>query len=268
MAVLMRNLKRSLIAWLVAFPSFAHAHKVWLLPSQTVLANEAGWITVDAAISNDLFFYNWHSLPLVGLSVTAPEGSLIPPQNTWQGKFRSSFEVELKQRGTHRIAVYAGLLMAHFELAGEEKRWRGPIAEFAAAIPANATKLEVAFDEFRIESFVTVGRPTPIPRTGKGLELVGGTHPNDLAADEAATFMFLLDGQPAATLDVSIVAGNTRYRDTQDEMKLKTDSAGAVVIRWPAAGMYWLEVTTEDQKSPVKQANKRYVTYIGTFEVL
>jgi uncharacterized GH25 family protein len=157
--------------------------------------------------------------------------------------------------------------MAHFEQGGEPQRWRGPVAEFAAAVPADATKLEVAFDEFRIESFVTVGTPTPVPPTGKGLELVGGTHPNDLAADEAATFTFLLDGKPAAGLDVSIVAGNTRYRDTQDEMKLKTDSAGVVAIRWPAAGMYWLEATIEDQKSPVKQASKRYVTYIGTFEV-
>ncbi|KLB21187.1 ABC transporter permease, partial [Xanthomonas hortorum pv. gardneri] len=49
-------MKRSLvlIAMLAALPVSALAHKAWLLPSQTVIAGEAPWITVDAAVSNDL----------------------------------------------------------------------------------------------------------------------------------------------------------------------------------------------------------------------
>lgn len=35
----------------------AQAHNVWLLPSTTVLS-KSEWITVDAAVSNDLFFFN------------------------------------------------------------------------------------------------------------------------------------------------------------------------------------------------------------------
>lgn len=45
---------RAALALSVCLPVAALAHKAWLLPSETVLSNN-GWITVDAAISNDLF---------------------------------------------------------------------------------------------------------------------------------------------------------------------------------------------------------------------
>src|SRR5690606_9106015 len=56
------SMKRSLVlaaalATLVA-PFGAVAHKAWLRPSQTVLAGNDPWITVDAAVSNDLFYFN------------------------------------------------------------------------------------------------------------------------------------------------------------------------------------------------------------------
>jgi hypothetical protein len=38
---------------LLAVP--AQAHRAWLLPSATVLSGTDAWVTVDAAISNDLF---------------------------------------------------------------------------------------------------------------------------------------------------------------------------------------------------------------------
>ena len=58
-----------LIALLAALPVTALAHKAWLLPSQTVLAGEAPWITVDAAVSNDLFYFNHVPLRLDNLTI-------------------------------------------------------------------------------------------------------------------------------------------------------------------------------------------------------
>src|SRR2546427_570503 len=58
----------------------AQAHNLWLLPSTTVLS-KAEWITVDAAVSNDLFFFNHVPLGLDNLVVSAPDGSAVAPQN-------------------------------------------------------------------------------------------------------------------------------------------------------------------------------------------
>ncbi|RZJ03251.1 MAG: DUF4198 domain-containing protein, partial [Rubrivivax sp.] len=82
----------------------AQAHNVWLMPSSTVLS-KAEWITVDAAVSNDLFFFNHVPLRLDNLTVTAPDGSALAPQNMHTGKLRSVFDLQLTQPGTYRLAV-------------------------------------------------------------------------------------------------------------------------------------------------------------------
>ena len=82
-------------------------------------------------------------------------------------------------------------------------------------------------------------------------------HPNDLYARETAKFRFLLDGKPAKDLDVEVIAGGTRYRDAPDEMTFKTDKDGEVAITWPAAGMYWLEVSVQDEGATAPGVKKR-----------
>ena len=52
-----RTLSTSLslaLALAAAAPLTALAHKQWLLPSATVVAGNDPWITVDAAVSNQL----------------------------------------------------------------------------------------------------------------------------------------------------------------------------------------------------------------------
>ena len=78
----------------------------------------------------------------------------------------------------------------------------------------------------------------------------------------------MLDGKPAANLDIEIVAGGTRYRDAQNEIKVKTDAEGKFSVTWPEPGMYWLETTLQDNKTSVPQAQQRRVSYVATFEVL
>lgn len=67
-------MKRTLVlaaALAAALPFSALAHKAWLLPSQTVIAGNAPWITVDGAVSNDLFYFNHVPLRLESVVITA-----------------------------------------------------------------------------------------------------------------------------------------------------------------------------------------------------
>ncbi|GAA6119899.1 DUF4198 domain-containing protein [Acidovorax sp. FG27] len=246
----------------------AQAHNVWLLPSSTVLS-KAEWITVDAAVSNDLFYFNHVPLGLDNLVVTAPDGAALAPENAHKGKLRSVFDLNLSQTGTYRLAVVNdGLFATYKDKAGANKRWRGPAGKFAAEVPADAQDLKVTQSVGRIETFVTVGKPSAVRPTGKGLELVAVTHPNDLVKGEQATFAFHVDGQPAPGLEVVLVPGATRYRDSKDEIKATTDAEGRFSVTWPTAGMYWVDADASDAKTSLPQAKERRLSYVGTLEVL
>ena len=104
--------------------------------------------------------------------------------------------------------------------------------------------------------------------TGKGLELKPVTHPNDLVASEEATFEFLLDGKPAADLEIELVADGIRYRDGVNAIKLKTDAKGRVAIKFPHPGLFWLNTDTKDNKTSIAKATERHLSYIATLEVL
>jgi uncharacterized GH25 family protein len=266
-------MKRSLtiaLAIAAALPLSALAHKAWLLPSQTVIAGNNPWITVDAAVSNDLFYFNHVPLRTEGLVITAPDGSRVEAQNLATGKYRTVFDVELKQPGTYRIATVNSGLFGSWEENGKSKRWRGTPATFATEVPKDAKDLKISQSLGRVETFVTNGSPneTALKTTGEGLELVPITHPNDLFAGEQAKFKLLLDGKPAAGLEFEITRDGTRYRNAQEEIKVTTDANGEFSVTWPEAGMYWLETSTEDAKTSLPQAKQRRLSYVATLEVL
>ena len=254
----------------MSLPFAAQAHKAWLQPSQTVLAGNNPWVTVDAAVSNDLFYFNHVPLKVDNLSITAPDGSQVAAQNNATGKYRSVFDVELKQTGTYRIGVVNNYVIGQWQENGQPKRWRGTAAAFATEVPKGAKDLKVSQSVSRVETFVTNGSPSAaaLKPSGVGLELVPVTHPNDLFAGEEARFRLQIDGKPAAGIEVEIVRGNTRYRNAQDEIKLKTDAKGEFAVTWPEAGLYWLEATSEDTRTTLPQAKQRRLGYVATLEVL
>src|SRR5690606_16486651 len=142
------------------------------------------WITVDAAVSNDLFYFNHVPMPLERLAITAPDGSKVDAQNGATGKYRSVFDVQLKQQGTYRIAMVNSGLSASWEEDGKPNRWRGTAEKFASEVPRDAKDLKVSQSVGRVETFVTNGSPndTALKPTGEGIELVPVTHPTDLFA--------------------------------------------------------------------------------------
>jgi uncharacterized GH25 family protein len=256
-------------ALLACLPLSANAHRAFIVPSETVLSAN-GWITVDAAVSNDLFYFNHNPLRVENLKVIGPDGAAVEIANLNTGKFRSTFDVNLKMNGTYRIGVANDVLMAQYEdEKGERKRWRGSAATLNE-LPANAKNVQLSQNQTRVETFVTAGKPNDVALepAGSGLELVPVTHPNDLFAGEPATFGFVLDGKPAANLKVTVVPGATRYRNKQSEMDATTDKDGKVSVTFPDAGMYWLQASVQDDKPSVKQARQRRANYVATFEVL
>ncbi len=254
---------------MLAAPMAAQAHRQWMLPSMTVLSGNDPWVTVDAAVSNDLFVFEHVPMRLDGLVITGPDGAAVAHQNAATGKYRSTFDVQLSKPGTYRIASVGDGVMASYKLAGEQKRWRGAAADLATAVPAGATDVRIVHSQRRIETFATVGEPTTeaLAPTGKGLELAAVTHPNDLFAGETAQFRLLLDGQPAAGVEVTVIRGAGRYRDDPGEMKLTTAADGLLEINWEEPGMYWMEAEVRGGKSSIEGA-ERMAVYVGTLEVL
>ena len=264
-----RMIKFTTLALAACVPLVAQAHKAWLLPSSTVSTTDQ-WVTVDAAVSNNLFYFDHVPLRVEALQITAPDGTVVQPENVATGKYRTTFDLHLVQNGTYRLANVNNGVFANYEVDGEKKRWRGTAEKFATEVPANAKNLQVQQSAGRVETFVTAGKPTnaALKPTNVGLELVPVTHPNDLYAGEAAKFGLVLDGKPAPNLAVTIIPGGTRYRDHQEEIKTTTDAAGQFSVTWPEPGMYWLETGLQDSNTSLKQAKQRRVSYVATFEVL
>src|SRR5690606_25522367 len=104
--------RSSLLALAIAalLPLAASAHKQWIIPSQAVVNGNDVWVTFDGAISNQLFFPDHVPMRLDNVTATAPDGSTVELKNASTGKYRSTFDVQLAQTGTYRIAnTSAGL---------------------------------------------------------------------------------------------------------------------------------------------------------------
>lgn len=261
---------RAALCAALVLPAAAQAHKMWMVPSATVISGDDAWVTVDAAVSNDLYYPDHFPAQLDQLVITAPDGTTVKPENAATGKYRSTFDLAVPQKGTYRLALVNQGLFANYEIDGQKKRWRGKADELNTAIPANAKNVQVSEMSSRVETFVTQGTPSDgaLKPTNKGLELVPVTKPNDLMVGEKATFQLLLDGKPAANLKVAAINGATRYRNAQDEMDTTTDKEGKFSFTWPTAGMYWVNASSEDDKTSVKEAKQRRLGYTATLEVL
>ena len=125
-------IKWTALALAICLPLSANAHRAWMLPSATVLSGDEPWITVDAAVSNDIFYFEHFPLQIEGvgaalvipgqtpadkdakpaparpraqLEIIRPDGSLAKPLFGNTGRYRSTFDVQLDQKGTWKLAI-------------------------------------------------------------------------------------------------------------------------------------------------------------------
>ncbi|MES2635820.1 MAG: DUF4198 domain-containing protein [Pseudomonadota bacterium] len=248
--------------------SVAQAHGVWISPSSTVLSAPQ-FVTFDAASSSVPFQIDHRPLVIDALSIIAPDGSKVLPVNVMKGELRTVFDAKLEQTGTYRIELLRSGLRANWKDADNKpKRFMGTAEALAKEVPADAKELKVTESVSRLENFVTVGKPSILKTTGSGLELVAGTHPNDLIAGEPVELTFLVDGKPTKGVEVAMIRSQMRYRNKLDEKKYKTDQNGKIKVTLQEAGLYWLDADYTDNKVSNKLAQERALAYVLTLEVL
>lgn len=268
---------QSLLLWTfaISLPLSAQAHRQWLLPSATQVDAKEAWVTIDGAVSENLFEADSTALALDGLTVIDPTGAPVEPQNRSKGKMRSSFDLRLLQPGTYKISVVSQNVMASYTLNGEQKRWRGAEDKMAQDIPAAARDVKVSRTYGRLETFVSSGKSsdTVLTASGQGLEIVPLGNPTEQFAGDSNRFRVVLDGKPLAGQVVSLIPGGVRYRGVLNEQTVMTNGEGEFVVQWPFAGMYWLNTSypkrddVNAEGKALETPAKRY-TYAATLEVL
>lgn len=272
---MLMKLNKPLLALALAGLSLsAQAHRPWMVPSSTMVEAKEPWVTVDAAISEDLFDIDHMPVKLDALEITGPDGVRVQPENTLTGRLRSVFDVKMTKPGTYKAAIVSQNVMASYKVNGEMKRFRGTEETFAKDIPADAQEVKATRMSSRLETFFSANSTSEgvFKPTGVGLEFVPVTHPNDLRAGEKATWRFLIDGKPAANQAFSLVAGGVRYRGVLGEIRQSTDAKGEITFTLPTAGMYflsssWPAAVPAVPGQPPAQPPRR-VSYSATVEVL
>lgn len=283
----------------------AMAHRQWLLPSTTTLAGTSEYVTVDAAVSNDLFYADHVAIDPAQVKVRAPDGSAGKIENAAKGQYRGTFDVKIDKPGTWVIGMERSGVGGTFKVG--EETWRvgtmrgrnggmggpgmagapqaasapagGPVAPgrapmksvaTVAEIPTNATDVKLTETLGKIVTFVTADAPTrtAFAPTGKGLEFDPITHPSELVSDEEAQFRFLVDGKPAAGVKVNVVPGGKKYRSAEEAQELTTGADGVLKVKWPVAGMYWISANVTDAKPSEARATERRMSFTTIVEVV
>lgn len=225
--------------------SAAQAHRPWLLPSASEVDGKEPWVTVDAAVSENLFDVDGNALKLDGLTISGPDGLPVSGANVLQGKQRNSVELKLAQPGTYKFSLVTASVMASYTLNGETKRWRGHPDDLTQAIPAQAEALQVSRTHQRLETYVSANQSSTqvLKPAGSGLELLPLSHPTELLAGDASRFRVLLDGKPLANQQVAVVPGGVRHRGVLKDFAVTSDSQGEFSVKWPFAQHYWLQAS-------------------------
>ena len=254
----------------LALAAPAHAHRAWMLPSTFTLSGEEQYVTVDAAVSNNLFYPNHVAMGLDDLEVTRPDGSKAELENAHRLKFRSVFDVKLDQQGTYKISTSGAGYFASWTEDGKPQRKRGSLEDLLAAGIDKKPGAEIRKSVRRTETFVTLGAPSEevFAPSGSGLELQPVTHPNDVYAGEEVSFRFLKDGKPAGGIEVDIVRGEDRYRDAEDKLTVKAGDDGLVAFTLDTPGRYWLSAGDSGETTVNGMKMQQTLSYVATIEAL
>ncbi|MEJ6495141.1 DUF4198 domain-containing protein [Pseudoalteromonas lipolytica] len=255
---------------------YAQAHARWLMPSHTSLSGEkTHYVMIDASISNELFSPDKAYRPKEKgaeyddnlLIALAPDGK--PVEETIRAyylKRKNSAAVSLTQDGTYHIAMQQKPMLMTFYKDKDGNRGRVFAGKKEADLPAGATDVRTVKSIATVDTFVSRNGTSKPTLLGQGLEISGPTHPNDLFAGEEAKFQLLMDGKPAADVELAIVRGSARYRNERDEVKVTTDKKGFFTVTFAHADMYLIEASVDQKPTEADIDNVRYSLFT-TLEV-
>jgi len=255
-------------------PLSAHAHMLWLLPNTATVTNRDGVVSVDAAVSEDLFNFE-RGLKLDALRITGPSGQSLEAENRTSARHRESFDVKLPEDGTYRISNVSQALMGSYKLGSETKRFRSTPATLSKDVPADAEITSLTLMTNRQQTFVSKEEPGKVQFTpeGQGLELLPLGQATDLSHGDKTKFRLLLDGKPAADVAVKVLRDGNRYRYKLGEVALKTDAQGEFTVEWTEPGRYWIGASAGARGGPgaaggTREAPLQRASVSATFEVL
>lgn len=263
----MKTINKTVLALVLAsIAAGASAHKPWIMPNNTFIEAKEVTVTIDGAISDQLFEFDTNTMKFDGAMVTDPDGAVTAIPAPTASRFRSSVDLKLPKDGTYKVSLVSSNTMGSYKLGGEMKRFRNE-----ADLPAGATDVTRSTTHSRIETFVTANKASmgAFKPSGEGLEMIPLTNPTELRAGETARVRFTLDGKPMANQPFSLIAGGVRYRGVLGEIRLVTDAKGEAAIKLPAANQYWLGTSfpNDQRKGPPENGAKRY-NYTATLAVL
>lgn len=260
-------MKKTVLALVLAsIAATASAHHPWLLPTTTFIEAKDAQVTIDGAVSDQLFELDTNTLKIETAMVTDPDGATSALPTPTVQRFRSSADLKLPKDGTYKISMVQVNTMGSYKVGGEMKRFRNE-----SDVPAGATDISRSTSYARIETFVTANKSSmgAFKPTGEGLEMIPLTNPTELRVGETARMRFTMDGKPLANQPLSLIPGGVRYRGVLGEIRLTTDAKGEVAIKLPVANQYLLSVgyPNTERKGPPENGSKRY-SYSATLAVL
>lgn len=257
--------------------SHAHTAAPYLLPEQFDSKNNS--VSLQSAITIEKFYSANRNYSTRFFSTT-PDGIQQEIKPVANLERFSLLDLAIPQEGTYQIKT-ANQASSSIDYARIEGRWLRVRTErpatpsqpaMAAATPAQSrptatstvTTPEAArprrfiyadevptntptakTDVIQLaETYVTKGAPSTLPKpTGKGLELIPITHPNEVFADGSFEFKMQFDGKPLPKLTLELYRGASEYDEEQTQAlgHIDTDDEGHAKIDFKnRTGIYLL----------------------------
>lgn len=256
------------VAILAALSQAALAHTQWVMPSHFVLSGEDNWISVDLSAANMTFVADKGVSP-DNLTIVLPDGSREPFSQRYQGKRKSQADHQLLQDGSYLIENGGqARYFTMYEQNGERKRIMADKQAAAKQLPADATNISTSRSQSKALAVVTVKAPNrkAITPTGEGFELNFITHPADYVAEEPIAWQLLLDGKPAAGVQVELSREAELYRNNAGRQVFTSDQQGKLSFTPELAGRYLIEASYQANTTSALADGVR-ATLTLTFEV-
>lgn len=266
------------------FTHLSHAHGRYILPSHTLLSGkEPQYVTLSASISNDVFHpdkplgnnaggkvnsFLERIFRQIETTIVMPDGSKSNDIQ-WRAYARQSLtDIKLEESGTYKIFFRQPTtpLTTFKKPDGEESRILGN----SMPLPEGATDIVHHTISSQVETYISHNAPNQnaLRSTGKGLELIPYTHPNDLFVKEDTNFQLVLDGNPVPEgTSVNFTKEGTRHRNQRETTKIKTDSKGHFQVNFVQPGFYLLDVEITAPGKPEEKVSFHHHSLYVTLEV-